>query len=673
MKKVKSLIAIILVLVLAVSNLPVQAHAISDYETNINVLIEQLPEISNPAEFYYYSQLSDFEKVMYWKISEAIEDNPEIVITNLEGYTEDQLNNMSQNALDAWIADQPDISIYGQVSGETIGLFGDMFVYLVTSDGGGSTGCDKGHSWQPASCEEPKYCPVCGMFEGAPLGHKMGDWVTVKEASCITDGEMRKDCSRCDYYEKEPIPANGHNDIAVVTEATCTQKGYTTYTCTVCHDSRVGDYVKELGHDWQKDSCTEPKYCLVCGAFDSDSLEHDMTDWVILKKASCTTDGEMRRDCNRCDYYEKEPIPASGHNDMTVVTEATCTQKGYTTYTCTVCHDSRVGDYVDALGHNWQAATCTEPKFCPTCGTFEGMPADHAMGKWSTVNEATCTADGKMRRDCGLCDYYEQGAIPAKGHTDKEKNYICDVCGKDLCTDHQPKTVAGKAATCTETGLTDGKSCALCGDILETQKVISAKGHAWKDATCTHPKTCKTCGATSGRAKGHTYSNGLDGTCNTCSVHRETTENRTVMHMFRLYDPNSGEHFYTGSVEERENLVAAGWNYEGVGFTFSRTTGMPVYRLYDPVYGEHLYTMQQPVKTGTQYEGKDLYECEGRIWLYEGIAFNSAYDTEVPQYRLRNPNATRGAYHFTSSTVERDNLIAAGWISEGICFYSSWK
>ena len=171
----------------------------------------------------------------------------------------------------------------------------------------------------------------------------------------------------------------------------------------------------------------------------------------------------------------------------------------------------------------------------------------------------------------------------------------------------------------------------------------------------------------------HVYTDGLDGTCNTCGIHRETTEDRTVMHMFRMYDPNSGEHFYTGSTEERENLVAAGWNYEGVGFTFSRTTGLPVYRLYDPITGEHLYTMQEPVKTGTQYEGKDLYECEGRIWLYEGIAFNSAYDTEVPQYRLYNPNATRGAYHFTASIEERNYLISIGWEDQGICFYSSWK
>ena len=275
------------------------------------------------------------------------------------------------------------------------------------------------------------------------------------------------------------------------------------------------------------------------------------------------------------------------------------------------------------------------------------------MSDWTTLSEATCSNDGKMGRSCSRCDRYEDEVIPAKGHTDRDKNYICDVCGKELCTEHQPKKVAGKAATCTETGLTDGKSCALCGDILEAQKVIPVKNHD--------------------------YSDGLDGTCNSCGVHRETTENRTVMHMFRMYDPNSGEHFYTGSVEERDFLVSVGWNYEGVGFTFSRTTGMPVYRLFDPVYGEHLYTMEKPVATGRyhisndEHNGKELYTCEGRAWLYEGIAFNSAYDTEVPQYRLRNPNATRGAYHFTSSAEERDNLIAAGWISEGICFYSSLK
>ena len=37
-------------------------------------------------------------------------------------------------------------------------------------------------------------------------------------------------------------------------------------------------------------------------------------------------------------------------------------------------------------------------------------------------------------------------------------------------------------------------------------------------------------------------------------------------------------------------------------------------------------------------------------------------DDQVPQYRLHNPNAKRGGYHFTGSTEERDLLISFGWI-----------
>lgn len=137
---------------------------------------------------------------------------------------------------------------------------------------------------------------------------------------------------------------------------------------------------------------------------------------------------------------------------------------------------------------------------------------------------------------------------------------------------------------------------------------------------------------------------------------------RIVQHMFRMYDPNSGEHFYTGSTKERDDLVAAGWNYEGVGFSFPSNSGYPVYRLYEPVHGEHLYTMSE--------EEKDRLIADG--WNYEGIAFNSASKYEVTQFRLHNPNALRGAYHFTGSEVERDFLIQAGWEDQGIGWYSAW-
>lgn len=50
--------------------------------------------------------------------------------------------------------------------------------------------------------------------------------------------------------------------------------------------------------------------------------------------------------------------------------------------------------------------------------------------------------------------------------------------------------------------------------------------------------------------------------------------------MYRKYNPNSGEHFYTSQVNEKNNLVSLGWNYEGIGW-YAPSTGDPVYRLYN--------------------------------------------------------------------------------------------
>ncbi len=133
---------------------------------------------------------------------------------------------------------------------------------------------------------------------------------------------------------------------------------------------------------------------------------------------------------------------------------------------------------------------------------------------------------------------------------------------------------------------------------------------------------------------------------------------------YRLYNPNNGEHFYTGSQEEALNLVNAGWNFEGAGF-ISPTIGDAIYRLYNSEHGDHLYTRD--------VDEKNMLEAQG--WTTEGIAFPSADENfGRAMYRLHNPNAwnngTSGAWHFTMSEEERDNLIDLGWIYEGIAWYS---
>ena len=131
----------------------------------------------------------------------------------------------------------------------------------------------------------------------------------------------------------------------------------------------------------------------------------------------------------------------------------------------------------------------------------------------------------------------------------------------------------------------------------------------------------------------------------------------TVMH--RLYNPNSGEHFYTASEVERDHLVGVGWNYEGAGWTAPAQSNTPVYRLYNANAGDHHYT--------TSVVERDHLVSVG--WNDEGIGWYSDDSQRVPLFRQYNPNATAGSHNYTTSKEETDMLIGIGWHDEGIGWY----
>ena len=136
--------------------------------------------------------------------------------------------------------------------------------------------------------------------------------------------------------------------------------------------------------------------------------------------------------------------------------------------------------------------------------------------------------------------------------------------------------------------------------------------------------------------------------------------------MYRLYNPNTGEHFYTGSTVERDMLVEAGWHYEGVAWNAPIYSGTPVFRVYNPNSGDHHYTMSQ--------EEVDMLVELG--WQYEGVAWNSApanHPEAIPLYRLYNPNADCGSHHYTGSVEELEFLVTLGWIYEGIGWFGMLK
>jgi hypothetical protein len=135
-----------------------------------------------------------------------------------------------------------------------------------------------------------------------------------------------------------------------------------------------------------------------------------------------------------------------------------------------------------------------------------------------------------------------------------------------------------------------------------------------------------------------------------------TAENQA---MYRLYNGNSGEHFYTASAGERDHLISLGWGYEGVGWTAPVKSNTPVYRLYNGNGGEHHYTTNLAEKNNLVNLG----------WSYEGIGWYSDDNKTVPLYRQYNPNAFANNHNYTTRLAENNWLVSLGWRAEGIGWY----
>lgn len=139
-------------------------------------------------------------------------------------------------------------------------------------------------------------------------------------------------------------------------------------------------------------------------------------------------------------------------------------------------------------------------------------------GKVTGVKAGTATitvSDGNLTAECKVTVTHVSAVIPAveptcteTGLTEGEK---CSVCGEILKSQeevpalgHTEEVVPGKAATCTKAGLTDGLKCSVCQETLKEQEVIPALGHKeevipGKAATCTtigwsEGKRCSVCG-----------------------------------------------------------------------------------------------------------------------------------------------------------------------------------
>lgn len=189
---------------------------------------------------------------------------------------------------------------------------------------------------------------------------------------------------------------------------------------------------------------------------------HSFGAWTVLKAANCTEGGSEERVCS-CGEKETRDAPALGHTEgeWIVDKEATAEADGSKHQICSVCG----------------ATVKTE--------VIAAKP--HTPGKWITDKDATCTENGSKHQVCSECGVtVATEVIPAKGHKE-ETNSSC-------------------APTCTSSGLTEGKTCKVCHEVLVAQQIVAATGHTdgeWitdKAATYTEAGSkhlvCAVCGDT---------------------------------------------------------------------------------------------------------------------------------------------------------------------------------
>ena len=440
-----------------------------------------------------------------------------------------------------------------------------------------------GHDYKPVTtnptCTEDGFvthtCSRCKdsyVTEGAEkLGHVEIVDTEAVDATCTEAGLTESThCERCEevLMKQETVEALGHDYEDVITDPTCTEQGYTTHTCTRCEETYTDAETEALGHEFTKwevkveatpekegvearvctvcdheetrsyeyvphtyeteviaPTCTEQGYtlytCTECGESYKDNytevLDHEYGQWYVETEPTHHKEGVERRECMHCEAYETREVEIKEHSYTTEVVAPTCTEEGYTLYVCE-CGESYKDDFTGTVAHRYGQteviveATCLEgglrKHICTECGHEEEIKveplghkykskviapkceeggytehrcerceesyrddyteaAGHDFSPWVDVIAATCLEEGMQMRDCGSCAHYETKETEALGHS-YESVVVNPDCMKDGYTEH---------------------SCIRCEDSYQ-DTVVPSNGHGYTEWAVEVEATC---------------------------------------------------------------------------------------------------------------------------------------------------------------------------------------
>lgn len=285
-------------------------------------------------------------------------------------------------------------------------------------------------------------------------------------------------CSVCNYkVDSTPVKAAGHTwDAGVVTPATCTAQGYTTYTCT------AGDGGTLVNN-----------YTAI------DPNNHTAVETDAAVKATCTSTGLTEGShCTACGktVVAQQTVPVDSSNHTKVVTDKavdpTCTDPGLTEGShCDDCKAVIVAQQeVPALDHDWQVKSSTNAT-CKTAGKVTSECSRCHETKTETGVLDPSNHEGPIVDDAAVPATCTSTGLTAGTHCDACKAVVDAQTEIPINPSNHTNVVKDDAVapTCTTPGLTEGSHCADCNTVIVAQQTINALDHAWGEGVVTKEAT----------------------------------------------------------------------------------------------------------------------------------------------------------------------------------------
>lgn len=351
--------------------------------------------------------------------------------------------------------------------------------------------CSKGHTvtkwYNNSKNNHLGYCDECGAT--VKKAHELQKIGESEKATCLKDGYTRYECAYCSYaVSADTVTRLGHDIVSVTYDYDENNDGKfddldVYYEKTIDCRNEGCDFVTEKG------TIGASNYCPGCE-------KHTLLKKTIVS-ATCQSVSYTIYYCSNPECESEFRINAENladHRYTSKPTAPTCTEEGYTEYTCIFCGGSYQDEFIPAKGHTMNAPggvydyvynvegvdKCQITGTCADCGKSvvevkNNTPAEKCDGCDKGISSkritmpVSCEDSAQIEINCATCGTYNVTALPV-GHSIKTATYLYN---DDGTVDVTVECYDCNVTTTEETEYLDDQNCVKCSTKIQKRVVVS--------------------------------------------------------------------------------------------------------------------------------------------------------------------------------------------------------